>query len=41
MIGYCDNTRENPVGVVSKNKKIRDRVDSEGQRESTVKKKFL
>ena len=34
MIGYYVNSRENPVGGASKNKKIRDRVDSEGKRGS-------
>ena len=34
MIGYYVNTREKPRGIMggaSKNKKIRDRVDSEGK----------
>ena len=31
MIGYYVNTREKPVGTTSKNKKIRDGVDSEGK----------
>ena len=31
MIGYYKNNRENLRGGASKNKKIRDRVDLEGQ----------
>ena len=31
MIGYYVNTRENPVGGASKNKKKRERVDSKGK----------
>ena len=30
MTGYCENTHENPLGGATKNKKIRDRVHSDG-----------